>query len=432
MSNHAPHSCCSACDREDEDVEKLPLTDLTEALARMEALAEPVNETESLPLGKALGRILAEDVKSAIPLPVSNNSAVDGYAVRLSAMQGEAPFTLPITGRVAAGENPEKIAPDSVCIRILTGASLPDWADAVIMQEDTTLSEDGSKASFPFIPEQNANIRFSGEDVPKGSIIIEKGAKIDTRHIAIAAASGLAELTVTRPIRVALLATGSELNQPGAPLPPGGIYDSNTPMLVAMLSQPHIELTLHRPVKDDFETIQTSIASLAESHDLLLTSGGMSVSDEDYIRRAVAAEAGNFEVKKIRLKPGKPLGFGRIKDCIFVGLPGNPYAALVGYLLFAQAALARIGGMQTRPQPLKGQAAFSTAKGGKRLEFVPVRIIGDSDEGLPKLEKIGRGGSARLRPLINADGLAALPIAEEGVKEADLLDFYPFHSAFEL
>lgn len=430
MSNHSPHSCCSACDR--EDVEKLPLTDLSEALERMANLVQPVTQTESLPLGKALGRILAEDVKSAIPLPVSNNSAVDGYAVRLSAMQGEPPYSLPITGRVAAGDNPEKITPDSVCIRILTGASLPDWADAVIMQEDTTLSEDESQASFPFIPEQNANIRFSGEDVPKGSVIIEKGAKIDTRHIAIAAASGLAELTVTRPIRVALLATGSELNQPGAPLPPGGIYDSNTPMLVALLSQPHIDLTLHRPVKDDFETIQSSIASLAENHDLLLTSGGMSVSDEDYIRRAVAAEAGNFEVKKIRLKPGKPLGFGRIKDCIFVGLPGNPYAALVGCLLFAQAALAHIGGMANRPQPLKGQAAFSTAKGGKRLEFVPVRIVGESAEGLPKLEKIGRGGSARLRPLINADGLAALPIADEGVKEADLLDFYPFHSAFEL
>ncbi len=290
MSNHSPHSCCSACDR--EDVEKLPLTDLSEALERMANLVQPVTQTEKLSLGKALGRILAEDVKSAIPLPVSNNSAVDGYAVRLSAMQGEPPYSLPITGRVAAGDNPEKITPDSVCVRILTGASLPDWADAVIMQEDTTLSEDESQASFPFIPEQNANIRFSGEDVPKGSVIIEKGAKIDTRHIAIAAASGLAELTVTRPIRVALLATGSELNQPGAPLPPGGIYDSNTPMLVALLSQPHIDLTLHRPVKDDFETIQSSIASLAEDHDLLLTSGGMSVSDEDYIRRAVAAEAG--------------------------------------------------------------------------------------------------------------------------------------------
>ncbi|MCV6546117.1 MAG: molybdopterin molybdotransferase MoeA [Cohaesibacter sp.] len=430
MSNQSTHSCCSACDR--EDVEKLPLTDLSEALDRMAALVAPISESQTISLGKALGRILADDVKSAIPLPVSNNSAVDGYAVRLEAMQGQAPFTLSITGRVAAGDDPSKISENSQCIRILTGASVPDWADAVIMQEDTDLSEDGKTATFELRPEQNANIRFAGEDVAKGSVIIEKGAKIDTRHIAIAAASGLGELIAVRPIRVALLATGSELNQPGNPLPPGGIYDSNTPMLVALLSQPHIELTLHRPVKDDLATIQSSIALLAANHDLLLTSGGMSVSDEDYIRRAVAAEAGNFEVKKIRLKPGKPLGFGRIKDCIFIGLPGNPYAALVGYLLFAQSALAHIGGIEKRPQPLKAQAAFTTEKGGKRLEFVPVRITGYSPDGLPQLEKIGRGGSARLRPLINADGLAALPIAEQGVKEADLLDFYPFHSAFEL
>ncbi|MCT4655349.1 MAG: molybdopterin molybdotransferase MoeA [Cohaesibacter sp.] len=431
MTSHsASHSCCSGCDR--DDVENLPLTDLPDALAKMTSLVEPISQSEHLPLGQCLGRVLAQDVSSQIPLPVDNNSAVDGYAVRLSAFEGQAPYSLPVGGRVAAGDDAGKIAPDSVCIRILTGAPAPDWTDAIIMQEDTQLSEDGSTATFSQKPYQHANIRFRGEDVPKGSVIIEAGAKIDTRHIAIAASSGLAKLKVTRPIKVALLATGSELNQPGTDLPPGGIYDSNTPMLIALLSQPHIQLTLHRPVKDDFETIRSSIASLAQDHDLLLTSGGMSVSDEDYIRRAIMAEAGFFEVKKVRLKPGKPLGFGLVKNCIFVGLPGNPFAALVGFLLFAQSAIAHLAGLTERPEPLLGAADFETEKGGKRLEFIPVRLAGYDESGRPKLEKIGKGGSARLRPLIHADGLAALPISDTGIRRGDLLSYYPFHSAFEL
>lgn len=429
-NNPASHSCCSACDR--EDVEKLPLTDLSEALERMGDLVEAIHDTQSLPLGKSLGHVLAEDVKSRIPLPVSNNSAVDGYAVRMSAVPQSAPFTLPIGGRVAAGDDANKVDKNAVCIRILTGAALPDWADAVIMQEDTELSEDGCEATFSIVPNLHDNVRFRGEDVAEGAVIIEKGARIDTRHIAIAAASGLAELVVKRPVRVALLATGSELNQPGAELPPGGIYDSNTPMLTALLTRANVELTLHRTVQDDFETIRSAIAMLAEDHDLLMTSGGMSVSDEDYIRRAIAAEAGEFEVKKIRLKPGKPLGFGRVKDCIFVGLPGNPFAALVGFLLFGNTALDKLAGVDARAKPLQAVADFSTRKGGKRLEFVPVKISGYNEHGLPKLEKIGRGGSARLAPLIEADGLAALPIADEGVKPGDPLPYYEFHCAFEL
>ncbi len=426
----APHGCCSACDR--EDVETMPLTDLDEALERLQALVSPIEGTIELPLGKSLGHCLAEDVASRIPLPVSNNSAVDGYAVRLSAFPDKPPYSMPVGGRIAAGDDAQSVGQDAVCVRILTGASAPDWADAVIMQEDTELSEHDTVATFNHRPGQHANIRFRGEDVPQGSIIIEKGARIDTRHIAIAAASGLATFPVKRAIKVAMLTTGSELNQPGADLPPGGIYDSNTPMLTALLSRANIELTLHHVVKDDFETIRQAISDLSESHDLLMTSGGMSVSDEDHIRGAIRAEGGTFEVRKVRLKPGKPLGFGKVKDCIFIGLPGNPFAALVGFLLFGQAALDCLSGTKTKAKPLLGEASFSTAKGGKRLEFVPVRICGQGNSGLPQLEKIGKGGSARLKPLIDADGLAVLPINKDGVAIGDRLDFYEFHCAFEL
>ncbi|PLW77329.1 molybdopterin molybdotransferase MoeA [Cohaesibacter celericrescens] len=427
-------SCCSA--RHHAAGQDVPLIKVPEALDLLKVMVRPILEQQSRPLGKALGHVLAQALTSHVPLPINDNSAVDGYAIRLSALK-QAPLdhdmrSLPIAGRIAAGNDISHIPSDAVCVRILTGASVPVWADSIIMQEDTQLSEDGNFASFSELPTQGSNIRRQGEDVPQRSVIIEKGARIDTRHIAIAAASGNAQLPVVRPIRVALLATGSELNHPGADLPPGGIYDSNTPMLTALLSRANIDLTIHHMVQDKFETIRDTLSHLAENNDLLVTSGGMSVSDEDYIHRAITAISGTFEVHKLRLKPGKPLGFGKVKNCVFIGLPGNPFAALVGFLLFGTAALDALAGISSKPAPMQGEADFTTPNGGTRLEFVPVRISGTSENGLPKLDKIGRGGSARLRPLIEADGLAALPIANQGIAKGDRLDFYEFHCAFEL
>ena len=338
--------CYSACDA--ERVETLPLTDLPEALATIADFITPIRETQVLSLSEALGHILAEPATSPIPLPVNNNSAVDGYAVKRAALKDG--LSLPIGGRIAAGDDAAQVPASSVCARILTGAMVPDWADAVIMQEETKVSEDGTIASFTALPKDGANIRRQGEDVAQGSQILAKGTEIDARHIALAAASGLAQLPVLRPIRVALLATGSELNRPGNPLPPGGIYDSNTPMVAAMLHRPSVSLTIHHTLADDYDTIRRTLAALAQNHDLLLTSGGMSVSDEDHIRRAIAAEGGTFKVQKMRIKPGKPLGFGKVKDCVFVGLPGNPFAAYMGVLLFANAALAALAGRPAEPQ----------------------------------------------------------------------------------
>ncbi|WP_350333561.1 molybdopterin molybdotransferase MoeA [Coralliovum pocilloporae] len=423
-------SCCSACDR--DPVEGLPLTPLDEAIERIEALVSVIEGTETLPLTQAAGRIQATDLTSPMPLPLWDNSAVDGYAVRMADLTGDGPHVLPVVGRVAAGDDAGQVIEARAAVRIFTGAPMPSWADAVVMQEDCSLSECGAEVSFSDAPPTHAHIRFRGEDVPQGSVIIRKGTRLDARHIALASSVGTRHVDVIRPVRVAILATGAELAEPGQALSPGAIYDSNTPMLAALLDQPHISLTVHRTVTDDFEVIRQAVRQLAADHDLLLTSGGMSVGEEDYIRRVVETEGCELDVKKVAMKPGKPLGFGRLGRCLFIGLPGNPFAALTGFLLFARPAIADLCGMNRSDHLLQGRAAFSTRHGGKRIEFVPARISGFAKDGLPRLEKLGKGGSARLNPLIDADGLAALPIGNEGIKEGARLAFYPFHAVFGL
>ena len=413
-----------------------PLSAVSDALMQVTSHARPISKAISLTLAECKGMIIAEDVTSPIALPVGDNSAVDGYGVRLDALaantDAQGVTTLTVAGRIAAGDGPLSVPEESTCLRALTGSMLPNWVDAIVMQEDVTLSDEGRTASFTISPKPGAHIRRRGEDVAQGSVILRQGQRVDARHIALAAAAGVATLPVVRPIRVALLATGSELNAPGAPLPPGGIYDSNTPMLMALLDRPDVIVSQHRTLKDDPDTIRDSIDALSKDHDLLVTSGGMSVSDEDHIRPAIKALGGHFVVHKVKMKPGKPLGVGQIGSCLFIGLPGNPFAAMVGWQLFGNQALSCLAGAKAPTAPLTGEAAFSTSKGRSRQEFIPVRIAGKTASGLPTLERLGVGSSAHLQPLLEADGLASLSISEHGIEQGEKLTFYRFRADLPL
>jgi molybdopterin molybdotransferase len=263
--------------------------------------------------------------------------------------------------------------------------------------------------------------------------IIEAGTLIDARHIAILAASGATHVSVRRRVRVAVLSTGDELTSPGAARHKHQIYDSNGPMLRALLTSPALELRMLGCCPDDPERLMKRIARASRTFDLLLCSGGVSGSDADHVVASMLAAGGRCEKVSLALKPGKPLAIGWIGAMAILALPGNPVAALVGALLFARPMLQRLTGQSASfdaAMMAKAASTFSHRLG--RTEFVPVRVVGHDGQGTPLLEKLGRGGSARLRPLVLADGLGCIPAAIDDLPAGTSLRYYPFRTAFTL
>jgi molybdopterin molybdotransferase len=282
-------------------------------------------------------------------------------------------------------------------------------------------------------PAAGDNIRRRGEDVAAGDVIVPAGVRLDARHVAILAASGVTEIAVRRRVAVGLMSTGDELVRPGRPLGPGLIHDANRPMLAALLDQPAIEIVDLGVAPDDRPALTRLVSEAAGRCDLIVTSGATSVGDEDHLAAAVMAAGGALELQRVALKPGKPVVAGHVGAAVLVGLPGNPFAALVAWLLVGRIVLERLAGMQAHPlRPLAAVAGFSQGGPGGRTEFAPARVVGAAENGLPVVEKLGRGGSARLAPLIAADGLAVIPAGREEVRRGDAIGFLPFVAAAEL
>lgn len=279
--------------------------------------------------------------------------------------------------------------------------------------------------------EAGLNIRRSGEDVAGSAEIIEAGALIDARHVAILAASGASHIAVRRRVRVAVFSTGDELTRPGGARRPHQIYDSNGPMLQALFSSSALQLQTLGCCPDDPKRLTRQIARAARAFDLLICSGGVSGSDADHVLSSVLAAGGSCEKVSLALKPGKPLAMGRIGAMAMLGLRGNPVAALVGALLFARPMLQTLAGYFTPAHTTlmaKAGSTFSHRLG--RTEFVPVGVVGHNSQGTPLLEKLGRGGSARLRPLVLADGLGCIPAEVDDLPAVAPLSYYPFRTAF--
>jgi molybdopterin molybdotransferase len=396
----------------------------------LEGVGEIVGD-ETLPLGKLVGRVASADICSAVSLPRFDNSAVDGFGLHAADLQRLAPLSLRIVGRAAAGHATEAVIRPGQTLRILTGARIPDGVAAVVLEERTTRS--AAAVTLHFIPEMGANIRGHGEDVSSGAMIVPKGTVLDARHLAILAASGNARISVKRRLRVGVLSTGDELVEPMVETGPTGIVDTNRPMLLALLDSLSIDVVDLGIIPDDRDAIAKALSGAARHLDLLITSGGVAGSDADHLEPALRAAGGNCKSLKLALRPGKPIARGLIGDMHVVGLPGNPVAALVNFLLFVRPLLQRfLGAAETERAGIVATTGETFFHKPGRTEFLPARVASRSAQGIPILQKLGRGGSARLLPLVHADGLAELDPDAGNLDEGSAVRFHPFNTSFAI
>jgi molybdopterin molybdotransferase len=370
-----------------------------EALDHLLAAAQPVEESKPVPLSVARGRILAEAVASTVTVPPLDNSAMDGYAVRCADVT-QAGAALPVSQRIPAGSIGHALAAGTAA-RIFTGAPVPAGADAVVMQEFCEHGSDG-KVIVNQVPKPGQNIRRAGEDIMAGATVLQAGTRIGAAEIGLAASIGIAQLPVRRRLRVALLSTGDELTEPGSPLPPGGIYNSNRHFLRAMFEQMGCAVTDAGHVPDTLEATRAALRDAASAHDLIVTSGGVSVGEEDHVKPAVEAE-GALSLWKIAIKPGKPLAFGKVGagGTAFIGLPGNPVSCFVTFLLFLRPyVLKRMGLATTLPLTRQLVSASDWNKPEDRRSFLRARIAPDG-----RVELYPNQSSGVLTSCAWADGL---------------------------
>lgn len=401
----------------DETTEVLTLA---QASVRIAALITPLADHESLPLVLADGRVLANAIVSPRDLPPFDNAAVDGYAVTNSDLcVGR---TLPISGRVVAGAViAAELAPGTT-MRIFTGARLPLGADTVIMQEDVTVLD--GQATLPAGPRPGANTRRRGEDIAKGATALIAGRRLRAQDLALAAALGIEVVRVARRPRVALFSTGDEIVERGDSAGATQRFDSNRIMLAALLAGAGAEVTDLGILPDDSAAIGAALAAAEPCHDLILTSGGVSVGDEDHVKAAVAAH-GTLSLWRLAIKPGRPLAFGRVGAVPFVGLPGNPVAAFVTFARVLRPMLARLTGETYRAESFPVIADFAHRKRWGLREYVRVALQRDGAEPL-RAVKHGIEGAAILTSLTGTDGLVEIAEDVVAVSPGDIVAFLPY------
>ncbi|MDF2114041.1 molybdopterin molybdotransferase MoeA [Roseiarcaceae bacterium H3SJ34-1] len=382
------------------------------------ALARPLDRSEEVPLAHAVGRILATGIEAPRALPPFDQAAMDGYAVRLSGRAG-VPLVLPLGGRTNAGDPPGVLALGTAH-RVMTGAALPRGADTVVMQEHVTLRGDLVQVGCDIEP--GAHIRRVGEDVAQGMTVLQPGRPIGWAEIALLRALGIRTVPVIRPLQIAVLTTGSELRDAGEPLPAGAIYDSNGPMLAALLGAPNARIT-SLSVPDDLAATAQALETQAGLVDLVITTAGMSVGDEDHVRNAAARAGGWLDIVKVAMKPGKPLAFGKIGDAYFVGLPGNPQAAACGALAFVRPMMRRLLG-QAPADPITAEIAFTCARKPDRTELLPVSL--SVEQGRLTAHRCGPDGSHRMMPMVSADAIAVVPGSSIPAQAGTCLEVLPF------
>ncbi|TPN35202.1 molybdopterin molybdotransferase MoeA [Mesorhizobium sp. B1-1-6] len=382
------------------------------------ALAEPLNRQEDVLLVHAVGRVLAATIEAPCALPPFDQAAMDGYAFRLSGKKG-VPLVLPISGRTCAGDKPDVLVPGTAH-RVMTGAALPGGADTVVMQEHATRR--GDIVQFGLDVEAGAHIRRVGEDVKQGTAILRPGRVIGWTEVALLSALGIATVSVARPLRIVVLATGSELRNAGEPLPPGAIYNSNGPMLGALLAAPNAHVT-SLTVRDDLAAIAHALESIAGTADLVIVTAGMSVGEEDHVRDAVVRAGGGLDVVKVAMKPGKPLAFGTLAGAYFIGLPGNPQAAAFGALAFVRPMMKALLG-QAPSNRITAEINFTHPRKPDRTELLPVRL--NVEQGRLIAHRSGPDGSHRMMPMVFADAVAVVPGASTPVEVGSLLEVLPF------
>ncbi len=400
-----------------------PLKSLDDALAELLGHALPLDKVETVLTFDADGRVLAQDLIAEMDVPAHDNSAMDGYAVR-SADWLNAATVLHVHQRIAAGSSGTALAAMSAA-RIFTGAPIPEGADAVVMQEVCTLAEAGS-VCIATQPQAGQWIRRRGEDVASGRTVLPKGELLAPQSIGLAASIGYDKLCVAAPVRVALFSTGDELVMPGAVAPadmlPGAIYNSNRFFLRALLQRLGCTVTDMGIVPDKLDATKAALLEASRAHDLVLTSGGVSVGEEDHIKPAVQA-LGQLNLWQIAIKPGKPFAYGQIANAHFIGLPGNPVSSFVTFLLLVRPFIRRLqGATLLAPESIAACAHFTWARADKRREFLRVRrnLAGG-------LDLFENQSSGVLTSAVWADGLVDNP-AGNTIAHGDVVRFMPFSS----
>lgn len=410
-----------------------PLRPLDEALADLLAQATPVDGVQSISTFDADGRVLAQDLVSPLDVPGHDNSAMDGYALRTADLAQT--DSLSVSQRIAAGSGAQPLAPLSAA-RIFTGAPIPAGADAVVMQEATEALPASAQVRVLAAPEPGQWIRRRGEDVARGTVVLARGARLTPASLGLAASIGFAHLQVSRPVRVALFSTGDELVMPGDipadQLPPGAIYNSNRFFLRGLLKRLGCEVTDMGIVPDQREATIDALAAAAHDHDLILTSGGVSVGEEDHIKPAVQA-LGELMLWQIAIKPGKPFAYGRIRRpasaganadfAHFIGLPGNPVSSFVTFLLLVRPFLLKLqGASDVLPQAMPAVAGFAWPQADKRREFLRVQLTPRG--GLALFENQSSGV---LTSTVWGDGLVDNPPGQT-ITPGSIVQYIPFSS----
>lgn len=400
-----------------------PLLPVKAALVHLQAVAQPVTALETIALEHAQGRILAQPVIAARAVPPCDNAAVDGFAVRHQDLDPQRPTRLPVVMRISAGDRPASKPLAAAAARIFTGAPMPPAADTVFMQEDC--QSDGDHVILPAGLKIGANRRCAGEDIAAGDCVLPAGRQLRPQELGIAASLGLARLSVHRRLRVALFSTGDELCQPGEIAGDGQIYDSNRQIIAAMLQANGFVVDDLGILGDDFAGIRDALSAAAESHDAVITSGGVSGGEEDHVKRAVSAN-GQIHLWRIAIKPGRPLAMGQLGTVPFIGLPGNPVAVMVTYLRFARPLLSRLaGGPWSEPIFYPLPADFTFRKKPGRREYLRVTLRTGAD-GQMRLDQVPGSGSGILTTMAAADGLVELDDDCTMIAPGDLLNYVPF------
>ncbi len=406
-----------------------PLMPVDEVERLIAERVAPVDEVEEVGLSAALGRVLLADVAAPLDLPPFANSAVDGYAVHHAGLKPQGETRLRIADRVTAGRAAGAPLAAGQAIRIFTGAPMPDGADTVFMQEDTQVEDDC--VVVPPGLKLGANRRLAGEDVKAGSVALRAGCRLAPSHLALASALGITALAVRRLVRVALFSTGDEIVEPGTPLAPARVYDANRQLVAGLLQRLGVAVTDLGILGDQPERLAAALRAAAIDHDLVLTTGGVSTGEADYVREAVA-RVGHLVFWRVAIKPGRPVAMGVIHaprgdtSAAFVGLPGNPVAVFVTFARVVRPLLLRLAG--AAPEPLIAlpvQAGFSYKKKQGRREYVRVTLA-PAGGGAMQAQKYPREGAGVLSSLTETDGLAELGEDVTTIEPGATIGFLPY------
>jgi molybdopterin molybdotransferase len=404
------------------------IVSIDEALARISEHVVAVAGTARVALADAAGRVLAEPVRALSDMPRFDHSAMDGFALRREDLVGPGPWRLPVTMRRAAGDRSEGPLVPGSAARIFTGAPVPAGADCVIMQEEVEHGPGAIRVARR--PARHENIRFRGEEFAEGSAILSADTLITARAVAVAASAGFGSLEVRRRVRVALLVTGSEVAQPGTTdLDAARIWDVNTPMLQAALGRASVEIVACDVLPDTVRDIEHALVRAARISDLVITTGGVSVGEEDHLCAAVRRAGGDLRFSGVSVKPGKPVSFGRIGATAWLGLPGNPQSAFVTWTLFGEAILRRLSGLGDADMRKRFVVlSHPVERKPGRCEIRPASLIGHDGTGRERVACLNPVQSGQVGALSTSDGLVFLPSDAGHLPRGALVEFLPFCS----